>query len=104
MLLQDDSDDEPSSTKQTSDALDLMELSCEEGEETASSEVHSEVSFDPLSSIHKMLFRCGVLFGIKPFFVFLRKMNWMAVILIPRMMRKSGLVTVQGTHENLYFC
>ncbi|XP_074535944.1 PH-interacting protein isoform X2 [Halichoeres trimaculatus] len=34
----DDSDDEPSSTKQASDALDFMDLSCEEGEETASSE------------------------------------------------------------------
>ncbi|XP_053730106.1 bromodomain and WD repeat-containing protein 3 isoform X1 [Synchiropus splendidus] len=42
----DDSDDEPTtSTKRThsrSNATDLIELSCEEGEETASSDVHSE--------------------------------------------------------------
>ncbi|KAM3615994.1 uncharacterized protein V6R79_010680 [Siganus canaliculatus] len=41
----DDSDDEPPTAKRAhghSDALELMDLSCEEGEETASSEVHSE--------------------------------------------------------------
>ncbi|XP_069003747.1 bromodomain and WD repeat-containing protein 3 [Embiotoca jacksoni] len=41
----DDSDDEPSTTKRAhgrSDTLDLIDLSCEEGEETASSDAHSE--------------------------------------------------------------
>ncbi|XP_023155295.2 bromodomain and WD repeat-containing protein 3 isoform X1 [Amphiprion ocellaris] len=41
----DDSDDEPSSAKRAhgrSNTLEFIDLSCEEGEETASSEVHSE--------------------------------------------------------------
>ncbi|XP_042342206.1 bromodomain and WD repeat-containing protein 3 isoform X2 [Plectropomus leopardus] len=41
----DDSDEEPPTTKRAhgrSDALEYIDLSCEEGEETASSEVHSE--------------------------------------------------------------
>ncbi|XP_044057569.1 bromodomain and WD repeat-containing protein 3 isoform X2 [Siniperca chuatsi] len=41
----DDSDDEPSTAKRThgrSDAQEFIDLSCEEGEETASSEVHTE--------------------------------------------------------------
>lgn len=46
LSLQDDSDDEPSTAKRAhghGDGLEFMDLSCEEGEETASSEVHSEV-------------------------------------------------------------
>lgn len=49
---QDDSDDEPPGTKRAhghGDTFVFMDLSCEEGEETASSEVHSEVSQSPLS-------------------------------------------------------
>lgn len=44
---QDDSDDEPPASKRThgrSDTVDFIDFSCEEGEETASSEGHSEVS------------------------------------------------------------
>lgn len=53
LSCQDDSDDEPPSSKRAyghADALEFMDLSCEEGEETASSEVHSEVSHFPLST------------------------------------------------------
>lgn len=49
---QDDSDDEPPTAKRAhghSDTLEFMDLSCEEGEETASSEVHSEVSHSLIS-------------------------------------------------------
>lgn len=52
LSLQDDSDDEPSTTKRThgrSDTLEYIDLSCEEGEDTASSEVHTEVSRTPHS-------------------------------------------------------
>lgn len=46
LFPQDDSDEEPPTAKRAhgrGDALELLDLSCEEGEETASSEVHSEV-------------------------------------------------------------
>lgn len=52
LSLQDDSDDEPTSAKRAhgrGDAQEFIDLSCEEGEETASSEVHTEVSHSPLS-------------------------------------------------------
>lgn len=45
-MVQDDSDEEPSATKRghgRGDAVEYLELSCEEGEETASSDMHSEV-------------------------------------------------------------
>lgn len=48
---QDDSDDEPPTSKRghsRGDTMDFIDLSCEEGEETASSEVHTEVSYFPL--------------------------------------------------------
>lgn len=46
LSYQDDSDDEPPAARRPhghSDALEYMDLSAEEGEETASSEAHSEV-------------------------------------------------------------
>lgn len=55
---QDDSDDEPSTAKRAhsrGDALEYIDESCEEGEETASSEMHSEVMHSPLdeSALYK---------------------------------------------------
>lgn len=56
---QDDSDDEPPAARRThghghghghGDTLEFMDLSCEEGEETPSSEVHSEVPRSLLSA------------------------------------------------------
>lgn len=104
---QDDSDDEPPTAKRThgrSDTLELIDFSCEEGEETASSEVHSEVSHSPLSYdfgksvIYKHLrsFFWGEDFKQFPVFNLFRTMKWMAVNWIPPMMRKSGIVTAQG--------
>lgn len=55
LSLQDDSEDEPHTAKRAhgrSDALEFIDLSCEEGEETASSEVHTDVTPCQLS--------CGV--------------------------------------------
>lgn len=99
---QDDSDDEPSTAKRAhsrGDALEYIDESCEEGEETASSEMHSEVMHSPLDE--------STLYNSPPppsqlcvnFFVFhlSRIMSWMAVTWIPPM-RKSGKLTAQGEY------
>lgn len=78
LSLQDDSDDEPPTAKRAhgrSDTLELIDFSCEEGEETASSEVHTEVLHSPLpcdfgkSVIYKHL-RCFLGGDFKQFFCF----------------------------------
>lgn len=49
---QDDSDDELASVKRTQargDTLEYIDFSCEEGEETATSEVHAQVSHSPVT-------------------------------------------------------
>lgn len=54
LSLQDDSDDEPPTAKRAhgrSDTLELIDFSCEEGEETASSEVHTEVVHSPVTLV-----------------------------------------------------
>lgn len=105
---QDDSDDEPPSAKRAhshGDTLEYIDLSCEEGEETASSDGHSEVSHSPLScdfgknAIYKHLRSFGGDFKQSPVYLFVfylsRTMNWTAVNWIPPMTR-SGIVTAQG--------
>lgn len=88
---QDDSDEEPSTAAQTPEHDELMEyvsLSCEEGEETTSSEVSScllSLCFIVLGPCLKMCL-----------FTLSRTMRWKAAI--PTM--KSGKVTAQG----LFLC
>lgn len=104
---QDDSDDELPTARRAhgrSDLLEFIDLSCEEGEETASSEVHTEVSHSPptcdfgKSVIYMHLWSFGGSIKQIPVFIFnlLRTMIWMAVKWIPPMMRKNGIVTAQG--------
>lgn len=109
LFHQDDSDDEPPAVRRPhghSDALEYMDLSCEEGEETASSEGHSEVPQSFLSSFHLggqsssfiQNSNCCVFFA----FVY-RKTTWTAVSWIPPMTRKSGRATAPGI-VGIAFC
>lgn len=76
---QDDSDDEPPTAKRAhgrTDGLEYIDMSCEEGEETASSEVHTEVSHSPLDCDFGKMFHLQapvvfVSFCFKQFPVFL---------------------------------
>lgn len=97
LSLQDDSEDEPHTAKRAhgrSDALEFIDLSCEEGEETASSEVHTDVTPCQLScgfAKNKSHLQACVVF-LKNLF---RTTSWMAVKWIPPMM-KNGTVTAHG--------
>lgn len=93
--FQDDSDEETPTAKRSHGrrgSPELIEFSCEEGEETASSDVHSEVSLEPHPCV---CVNCNIQVSEVSLSYF-RKMNWTAVNWTPLMTRRIGTATPQG--------